>query len=144
MHASKHLSETVLRHWLSLDMDAADEPIVESHLEQCGRCAQLLETLNPDDGFFIQRLKRLDPRSSRFDTIFDSNRTLVDGVGRPVLGPGMCLPSDSQKRWKLVRKLATGGIGEVWIADYQRSKDHGATNTPRYSLCSRSRRRWST
>ena len=114
---SKHLSETVLRQWLSLGMEAADEPEVESHLEQCERCAQLLETLDPDDGVFIQRLKRLDPRSSRFDTIFESNRTLVDGLGRPVLGPGMKLPADSQQRWKLVRKLATGGIGEIWIAE---------------------------
>lgn len=44
-------------------LEAAGEPEVEFHLEHC---AQLLETLDPDGGSFVQRVKSLNPRSSRF------------------------------------------------------------------------------
>ena len=97
-------------------MAAAEESEVESHLEQCEQCAQLLESLDPDKGSFIQTLKRLNPSSSRFDTIFDTTRTVIDNPARMLFGLQANPLRERTERWRLVRKLATGGIGEIWIA----------------------------
>ena len=98
-------------------MQGAGEAEVESHLEQCEPCAQLLESLEPDSSAFVQSFKRLALNASRVDTVYDSSCTVVDRLGRSVPSPGMKLTGDSKQRWKLVRKLATGGIGEIWIAE---------------------------
>lgn len=112
-----HLTLLQLQRWMDLDRDSVDSngkdesEFIEAHLETCQQCAEVLESLAPDDHSFVRHLREIDFKASLMETIAEEYQPIV------AVDPGhRDGPQPASSRWTPVRLLAVGGIGEIWIA----------------------------
>lgn len=112
-----HLTLLQLHRWMDLDRDSVDSngedesDFIEAHLETCQQCAELLESLAPDNHSLVRHLREIDFKASLMETIAEEyQQTVGDGQERRKR------PQPATCRWTPIRLLAVGGIGEIWIA----------------------------
>lgn len=108
---SEHLSVEELQRWLDLQSDMESNPQVESHLESCESCSELLESLSPAEEWSLENLRAAgtpDPlKTLPIDRVSDDPRDAgIDDLSQPT----------HASRWTLLNQLTSGGIGEIWIA----------------------------
>ncbi len=82
-----HLSADQLRAWLESKLPPGGETTVESHLEECDTCAEVLESLHPPTAPLVERMRELN-------------------VDFPVAGT-------DRQRYDLGDEIARGGMGVV-------------------------------
>lgn len=95
------------------EMPSDESTRLESHLEHCETCAELLESLHPEQDPMVLGLQQLELGSPDLNTYL-TRTTRMDETQPTFQGPAQERPS--VHRWELIELLAKGGIGEVWMA----------------------------
>lgn len=112
---SPHVTEEDLRAWLAEDLPEHEAQSLESHLEQCDACAELLDQVSPRDDPLSQSLRSVSAARASTDDGSDEGATKYDG-GAELRAKSLSSAQKLRQRWKLIKQIAKGGIGEVWLA----------------------------
>ncbi|WP_442482702.1 protein kinase domain-containing protein [Aeoliella sp. SH292] len=112
---SPHVTEDALRAWLAEELDDNDAEALISHIEQCDACGELLDQVSPQDDSLAKSLRSVSAARASTDDGSEEGGTKLDG-GAEAIAKSLSSAQRSRQRWKLLKLIAKGGIGEVWLA----------------------------
>ncbi|TWU56456.1 Serine/threonine-protein kinase PknD [Rubripirellula tenax] len=113
MNVETHLTQEQLQRWVRQELAEADEELVERHLQTCDDCALLIDDLEIEIDPFVDVLRV--SASAASDTVSAGFLTqFAHESGDSAAAERRSLSSSA--RWQPELLLASGGIGEVWVA----------------------------
>ena len=111
-----HPTSETLQAWLRDELNESQQLAIEDHLTNCDTCAQSLDGLQTDVDPLLQKIiDSKDALNPTFSLSNHSRQTLSD-TGTDSKAKRKPKANVLNDRWEMRRLMATGGIGEVWVA----------------------------
>ena len=113
------LPET-LRAWMRDELDAHKQMLIEDHLTNCDACARALDDFQDDVDPLLQKIIASESALNPTFALSDHSRLTLSDTGTDGSENSPAKSKSNRKilggRWELLRLMATGGSGEVWVA----------------------------